>query len=184
MNEVETTRSALEVLECDLRKATEELFAAYDVAGEYADAQPAALPPHRGPSVVAVIGYASERMRGALAMMATPETIFSWQPGLDASDPGVAEDMIAEFSNMLLGRLKYKLLARGVTLLVATPTTAAGDNMTLRPPPAGLVSRWHRFGSPSGTIAVRLPATFDPAFSFDRRLSAVAPAAAGEMMLF
>lgn len=175
-------KDALEVLECDLRGATKELFDAYGIAVDYADGGPSLLE-RDGSTVVSVIGFASEQMRGALAMVSTRETIVQWQPGLDESEPGVIDDTIAEFSNMLLGRLKAKLIQRGITLLVATPTTASGANMTLRPP-AGLSSRWHRFESPSGGFCVRLDVTFEPNSSFRRMRSEFAPAAAGDMMLF
>ena len=133
--------------------------------------------------IASVIGYASDTLRGALAMVATPETIVRWMPGLNPTEVGVADDTIGEFSNMLLGRWKFKLMKRGVTLLVATPTTASGSNMTLRPP-AGLFSRWYSFESSVGALGIRLDATFHHDFSFDQEAPKEAPAAAGDMMLF
>jgi CheY-specific phosphatase CheX len=184
MNESETIESALLVLEGDLKDATVELFGDYELVVEHVETRAENRPTPLGDtSVVAIIGYASDQMRGALALMATPATILGWQRDSSPNEPGVADDTIAEFSNMLLGRLKHKLFRRGVTLMVTTPTTACGANMTLRPP-AGVVSRWQRFEGPTGAFAVRLDATFTPGFSFARRSSTFAPAAAGDMMLF
>jgi CheY-specific phosphatase CheX len=183
MKETDGSTEVLHVLESDLRDATEELFEAYGIPLHYSGPGLASLATRQSPMIASVIGYASEKLRGALAMVATPETILRWMPGLDVTEARVADDTIGEFSNMLLGRLKFKLMQRGVTLLVATPTTASGSNMTLRPP-AGLFSRWHSFESPVGGLGIRLDATFNHDFSFEREAPKEAPAAAGDMMLF
>jgi hypothetical protein len=182
MNESRVSDGFLTVLEGDVRGATVELFGAHDITVAHADRVPP-LPSHGGPTIVSIIGFVGDTMRGALGLVSTRATILKWQPCLDASEPGVADDVIGEFSNMLAGRLKYKLLQRGVTLSLATPSTSSCPAITMRPP-AGLLSRWNRFESPVGVIHVRLDAVFGESFSFTCEPLTLATAAAGDMMLF
>jgi CheY-specific phosphatase CheX len=120
-----------------------------------------------GPSVMAVIGYAADGMRGALVLLTARAIVDKLRPeelrAVRVPEDTVLRDVLGEFSNMLLGRLKTQLSARGVVPLVTTPTTIVGTGLELPAPKSGL-SAWHRFSSQYGELFVRLDATFDPSF--------------------
>jgi CheY-specific phosphatase CheX len=120
-----------------------------------------------GQSVMAVIGYAAGNMRGALLLLTARSIVDKLRPeelrNVRAPDDVVLRDVLGEFSNMLLGRVKLRLSTRGVVPLVTTPTTIIGEGLQLPAPTSG-VSAWHRFSCPDGELFVRLDATFDADF--------------------
>jgi CheY-specific phosphatase CheX len=163
-----------------LSHAARELFAGYDVAVEPSKA---AAAPTTGSeqSGVAVIGYAGEAVRGALILMASESTVRSWMETVGVED-GEILDTLGEFSNMLLGRLKGRLLREGMSILAATPTTAMGAGLRLSAPPAQ--SGWCAFDGPGWQVKVRLDATFDPGFELPVRREVQGHAEAGDAILF
>lgn len=173
---------AFTMMEDSLVKCTVELFAGYGLqveprpsAGEIADAE--------GKFVVSVIGFAGDGMRGALVLVATPATVMEWLRAIDGEGTsGDLCDTIGEFSNMLLGRLKAKLLREGLPILLSTPTTAIGLNLGLAA--SGATSKWFEFAAADWRTAVRLHATFDEHFALRSEVSTAEPAEAGEMMMF
>ncbi len=93
-------------------------------------------------------------------------------------------DVLGEFSNMLIGRVKNQLVTRNVAPLVATPTTIFGDDLTLPAPTSGM-SAWHKFASPVGDLFVRLDATFEKEFALDPiDGNAAVPLTEGDMTFF
>jgi len=140
-------------------------------------------------NVMATIGFAAEGLRGALVLVTTQKVVATLQPDVLKNtgfpDEVVLRDVIGEFSNMLLGRVKNKLLPRGVAALLATPTTVIGENLDLPAPRSGL-SAWHRFSGGVEDIFVRLDATLEPEFTLETPADAdAAPQLAeGEMVLF
>jgi hypothetical protein len=60
---------------------------------------------------------------------------------------------------MLIGRMKSRLVTRGVAPLLSTPTTIFGDDLQLPVSKSGM-SAWQHFSSSAGDIHVRLDATF------------------------
>jgi len=168
-----------------LSAVTVELFGE---AGIPLEPAPTVTPP--GPAeggdllVASVIGYAGERMRGALVLFASADTVRRWQPRLEpGASLDVVLDKIGEFCNMLLGRLKYRLLLRGAAFLFGTPTTAAGNALSVLATGTGN-SRWLRFDGPSGSLHVRFDATFDEGFALKTGPVSDPPAPAGDMLLF
>jgi CheY-specific phosphatase CheX len=174
--------NAFGLMEDSLVKSTVELFGGYNLAveprpsaGEIADAE--------GKFVVSVIGFAGDGLRGALVLVATPSTVMEWLRAIDGGEAsGDLCDTIGEFSNMLLGRLKGKLLREGLPILLSTPTTAIGLNLGLAA--SGATSKWFEFASADWRAAVRLHATFDENFSLRGAISEEQPAEAGDMMMF
>ena len=72
-----------------------------------------------------VVGYSGEQMRGTLLLATSREPLGRTSPTTDAS----LREWIAELSNQLLGRIKNKLLARGVTLHLSTPIVLRGQHL-------------------------------------------------------
>jgi hypothetical protein len=142
----------------------------------------------RGQSVMAVIGYAAESVRGAVLLLTSRAVVDALQPaelrGTGLPDDVVLCDVLGEFANMLLGRVKNQLATRSVAPLMATPTTFVGDDLALPAPKSGL-SAWHRFACGPGDIFVRLDATFEATFALAREVEpAPARLLEGEMILF
>ena len=72
-----------------------------------------------------VVGFSGEQMRGTLLLATSKEPLGRTSPTTDAS----LREWIAELSNQLLGRIKNKLLARGVTLHLSTPIVLRGQHL-------------------------------------------------------
>ena len=121
-----------------------------------------------GQSVMAVIGYAAESMRGALLLLTARGIVVRLRPEelrkVPVPEDVVLRDVLGEFSNMVLGRMKSRLSTRGLAPLVTTPATIIGEDLKLPAPTSGL-SAWHRFACQDGELFVRLDATFDPDFA-------------------
>jgi CheY-specific phosphatase CheX len=162
-----------------------ELFEGYGLRVEYAVDAPAA--DIGGPSVMAVIGYAATTLRGALLLLTSRAVAAAIRPIEIRNEPPTEEllrDVLGEFCNMLLGRLKNRLVSRGVTPLMSTPTTIFGSDLKLPVPTSG-VSAWLRFSSTAGDIYARLDATFEPDFMLGPEDASAAPLPAkGETILF
>jgi CheY-specific phosphatase CheX len=73
-----------------------------------------------------VVGFTGEQMRGALLLATTREPLGRTTPVNDTS----FREWIAELSNQLLGRLKNKLMSRGVVLHMSTPVVLRGQHLT------------------------------------------------------
>lgn len=126
---------------------------------------PCLEPKESGDSVVAVIGFTSNHARGSIALMMRPEVALALG---ETSDAVTAADIVGEFCNMVLGRLKNRLLARDVLLHMALPTVATGMRVRVSQNSAG-ESLWRQIDMAAGSVFVRLEVAFDPEF----RLAAV-----------
>lgn len=73
-----------------------------------------------------VVGFTGEQMRGAILLATTREPLGRTSPVNDTS----FREWIAELSNQLLGRLKNKLMSRGVLLHMSTPVVLRGQHLT------------------------------------------------------
>jgi CheY-specific phosphatase CheX len=180
---VNSHAEAFALMEEHLSSVTIELFDAYGFEVARLGGKER-IPEERGRCVCSIIGYAADAVRGALVLLATPPAVTAWRQSAGASTDGTSDlcDTIGEFSNMLLGRLKSRLLTEGLPILLATPTTAIGLNVELSPSAA--ISSWMVFGSASWEMVVRFHANFDQGFALQKRAGIEPPAEAGEMMLF
>jgi CheY-specific phosphatase CheX len=147
--------------------------------GVEASASGTCTPPQfAGGAVAALIGYAGETLRGSLtivmsetaAALARAHTL-TQAPGLEAS-----RDFVGELSNLLLGRLKLRLLERDVVILLATPKTAAGGDLR--------VEGFCQDGSAWLAINSAIDALIDPQLVIGEADAARTPYQEGEMMLF
>jgi len=165
-----------------LEDVTVELFSAYDlpvapVGREFA--------PHIATSErssVAIIGFGGNGVRGALLLFATNASIERWMAAFGAG-PGEESDTLGEFSNMLLGRLKGRLLSENLTLLLSTPTTTSGNALQLSSPQGQSSSQV--FAGADWSVMTRLDASFDSGFTLEASHAPVEGVAeAGDAMLF
>jgi CheY-specific phosphatase CheX len=161
-----------------------DLFDAYGMSVKHASGGVAEL---TGPSVMAVIGYASDKVRGALLLLTSPAVVTALRPpemvALAVTPEDVLRDVLGEFANMLLGRVKNQLIRRALSPFLSTPTTVFGTDLKLPAPTSG-ISVWHTFSTPSDAIFVRFDATFEPEFVLEPVREATGMLAEGEMVMF
>jgi CheY-specific phosphatase CheX len=168
-----------EMMATHLADVTVELFAAYDIRVERAAATSALG--WTETSGMAMIGYVGEHVRGALVMIANESAAAAWRKAIGVEE-GELADTLGEFSNMLLGRLKGRLLVEGLPILLATPTTVSANGFRLSVPPPQ--SSWQVFDGPGWRVSTRLDAAFESGFALQATDDREKPAEAGESILF
>lgn len=121
-----------------------------------------------------VMGFVGERVRGTCLLAAPKDTILSTAPQ-DARP----RDWVGELANQLVGRLKSKLMAHGVTIALSTPVVLSGVKLSPLPRSEVLPSV---FDTPNGRVLVWLEVEVDPEFT----LGSLRPlrAAEGEFLVF
>jgi hypothetical protein len=72
-----------------------------------------------------VIGFSSDQMRGTLVLATTREPLGRTTP----VQGGSLREWVAELSNQLLGRVKRRLMERGVVLAMSTPIVLRGERL-------------------------------------------------------
>lgn len=115
--------SAQEVIDQIVGDSCIELFSDYSLqlrAREAATVEPAVPLLYCG-----VVGFSGEEMRGTLLLGTSREPLGRTSPANDSS----LREWIAELSNQLLGRIKNKLLTRGVNLHLSTPIVLRGEHI-------------------------------------------------------
>jgi CheY-specific phosphatase CheX len=170
------------LMDRQLAAATADLFGSYGLTVQR-------LPDHaRGglssieQSIVAIIGYAGEKVRGALVLVAARSTVERWLVAMGENTATTdVFDTVGEFSNMLLGRLKARLSPQGFPILLSTPTTASGSGLRLSNPPGP--SSWLAFEGADWRLDVRMDATFDAGFVLQESADRSAAVDAGDMLL-
>jgi hypothetical protein len=157
---------------------TLELFAAYAVPIKHC---PALANEGLGSETycMASIGYVGEGVKGALILAATRAAAEAWTSAAGGLECDLV-DTVGEFSNMLLGRLKGRLLRDGIPISLATPLTVVGAGLRISLPPGK--SSWHFFVGPGWHLGTRLDAAFEP--GFQRAQTHAEPADAGDAILF
>jgi hypothetical protein len=114
-----------------LLECARDIFAAYSVS--FGDELPEGAPPEsREGKLAAVIGFTGDSMRGALAFVASERLLRVLYP-IPSQQPSEAElsDWAGEFVNQLLGRLRNRLLPRGVEIHVSMPKVMAAAHLRL-----------------------------------------------------
>lgn len=102
----------------------QELFAAYALDLQPRDRE--AFPASSALAVCGVMGFGGKQVRGALVMAATCEPLEQTNPGGLTSQ----RDWVCELANQLMGRIKNRLLALNIEILLATPAGLSGDNLS------------------------------------------------------
>lgn len=171
-----------EVMTRHLEAVTIEMFSAYELPLTVSSAHFVVSPGEI--SGAATIGYVGDKVRGAVTVLASSRTVQAW---LGASDEMTGEpdwdfgDVLREYSNMLLGRLKARLLHEGLPILLATPTSTCGHSLRLSVPPGQSAAL--TFDGPAWQVGVRLNATFENGFEL-RETPNERAAEAGAAILF
>lgn len=168
-----------------LVQAASDLFGGYGVPVEHTFGGAADV---KGPAIMAVIGYAATTARGALLILTSRSIVSDLAPeemkAANLPQEVALRDVLGEFANMLLGRVKNKLLAHDMVPLLTTPTTVFGDDLQLPAPNSGM-SAWHTFTTDKGAVFVRFDATFEADFVLDPPVEdGDAVLAEGEMIAF
>ena len=136
-------------------QACEDLFAAYGVPLTRAAVS---LVDSDEPMLCGVMGFVGQGISGTCLLAGTLGPLQASCP-----ESGRARDWVGELANQLVGRLKSKLLRRGVELIVTTPVVLSG--VRLEPLPRGpLVPA--TFSTDSGTIVVWVEVDTTPGYGF------------------
>ncbi|MET0386533.1 MAG: chemotaxis protein CheX [Polyangiales bacterium] len=72
-----------------------------------------------------VVGFSGDQLRGAVLLATSREPLGRTSPSSDSS----LREWIAELANQLLGRIKNRLLPRGVTIHLSTPIVLRGAHI-------------------------------------------------------
>lgn len=128
-------------------------------------------------SMVGVIGFTSNQMRGTMVLAATDAP-------LTASNRVMApaRDWIAELSNQLLGRFKNRLIPFGVELQMSTPLSLRGSQLRLVTTERALEP--DIFMSPNGKVAVWLDVEASPDLVLAAPVGVSDVASEGDTLLF
>lgn len=119
------------LLRTHLLECARDIFADYSVS--FGEELPAGSPPEgRDGKLAAVIGFTGDSMRGALALVASERLLRALYP-IRNQQPSEAEvaDWAGEFVNQLLGRLRNRLLPRGIEIHVSMPKVMAAAHLRL-----------------------------------------------------
>jgi hypothetical protein len=124
-----------------------------------------------------VIGLSGDQLRGSLLLATSREPLGRTSPTSDAS----FREWIAELSNQLLGRIKNRLLARGVSLHLSTPVVLRGQHLAplsqTELPPLTFVCE-------GGCVCVWFDAELAPSVDLTKIVEAPGTLPEGESMLF
>ena len=146
-----------------LSKATCELFALHNVVMTPASAR--CLPP-QGRVGMASIGFSGADMKGAVSLAAEEPLWRTLAPFTDhLEEPQILTDLLAEFSNMVLGRVRNALLPLGADVSMALPSAAVGTDLFFHQT-HGERPDWDVFRSDRGALFVRCTVAFRRGFSF------------------
>jgi len=145
-----------------LRGAAHELFALYGLS--LVPSAACALPA-KGRQVLGTIGFGGPDMKGALAILADETFWRSIAPPEQPKDDAILADMVGEFANMLLGRLRNAVLPLGAEVATAIPSAVCGTDLA---PHRSSVAKpdWHMFRTDRGPLFVRFQVAFRRDFRF------------------
>ncbi|HSU42534.1 MAG TPA: chemotaxis protein CheX [Polyangiaceae bacterium] len=103
-----------------------------------------------------VMGFVEEHLSGTCVLAAPRDALMATAPA-DARP----RDWVGELTNQLVGRLKAKLMAHGLTVAVSTPVVLAG--IKLSPLPRGDAEP-SVYASKNGRVLIWLEVEVDPTF--------------------
>lgn len=159
------------------------LFEAYNVKAEYLGQRSEPLVAHR--INVAVIGFTSEPMCGAVLLRVDTTVLARSYPMQSEASQEELTDWSGELVNQLLGRVKKRLLAYGLTIQLSTPTAVVGSELQIGRSSSEMITVSHEFGSEWGQLYVRCVVSANPELELspvqDRAHEA---AAEGDLLLF
>ncbi len=125
------------------------------------------------------IVFAGDHVEGAISLVTSSATVDSWRAELGGVDESVDVcDMLGETANVMLGRLKGRLLRSGLPVSLSVPTSARGQPTIAPPAPTAC---WLVADGQRRLLIVRLRAEFDADFELGVSAEAASP---GELILF
>lgn len=113
------------------------------------------------PQMLAVIGFGGSALRGALLLSAPREVFARAYPGSHGErevDDEELRDWAGELVNQLLGRIKNKLLARGVGIAISTPTALSAVHVRVGAAWTNAACVPHRFATAGAALHMRFEA--------------------------
>ena len=135
-----------------ITKSTVLLFRDYGI-----ELTPTAAPcPEHPVELCGGVGFSGKNARGTLLCASSKEPLRRLSEGKCASE----RDWLAEISNQLLGRIKSRLLRRGVEIMLSPPIVLRGEHLAPLPR-AKLVPL--SFEMDGGSVFVWLDVELDPA---------------------
>jgi hypothetical protein len=124
-----------------------------------------------------VIGFSGDQMRGTMLLATSREPLGRTSPSTDAS----LREWIAELSNQLLGRIKNRLLQRGVTIHLSTPIVLRGEHIA---PVSSGASTPFAFSCEGGRVCVWFDSEIAQNVDLTQEVNAEGVATEGTSMLF
>ncbi len=121
-----------------------------------------------GCTVMAAIEFGCEDVSGALVLLASQDLVSAMCPRSGRVDRDIERellgDTLGEFANMLLGRIKHRLVGHALEPVLSTPTCVLADELVL-PEAADELLAWHTFrAARSRTLLVRCTTTLGAGF--------------------
>lgn len=172
-------KEAMALLESLTVTEASALFAAYGIDVDLVSEE--ATFEQEGDVIVAAIGFGGEHLRGSIVIVSgttSVERCRSWLAG--PQNTADVSDVLGELANLVLGRVKGRLLDNGVTVLMSTPTVARGSDLMIAP---GTRRGWMTFRGDGFRLVLRVDAAFDDDFMFERA-PAEPIASPGDVVLF
>ena len=148
------------------------LFDAYGVSLERIESTDALSPAQ---SLTGVIGFTGVGITGMCLVAASEEPLLASIPVV-----GSLRDWVAELSNQLAGRLKHKLLAKGLEVYVTTPVVLRA--LRIEPMPRRKLQP-RSFRARGGTVALWVEVEIGPQFRLSPSEIEL-PASEGDTLLF
>lgn len=149
-----------------------DLFDNYGVQLSVAD-----VPRSESVELAGIIGFTNPNLRGAMILGSSTGVLERTQQG-DAQ----RRDWVAELANQLLGRVKNRLVARGVDVEMTTPLSIRGRHLTVGGPEDGMTVL--DFSGDLGPVRVWIDLEQTGEIEIRSAEDGEAVAAEGDMMLF
>lgn len=133
--------------------------------------------------LVGIIGFAGSKLRGVVGLSMSPQLAArAVENATDGETP--IDDWVAEAANQLLGRIKNRLLQKGVTISAALPIVLRGIEVRLAPRSAQPV-RVYSFADTDESAVVWLDLQTTGSITVTETVDAAEqPMDEGDLMLF
>ncbi len=165
---------------------TEALFLSLGLPVEHLGLVDESTSPRR--QTLGVMGFGGLQMRGALLLSADMAALAHTHPARPAPaalSEAALRDWSGELANQLLGRIKNRLLARGLVIQLSTPTTLSGLDLRLGVSMSNAQCLPHLFHVAGNAVQVRFEAVAEAGVHFsDVAADDAEIAAEGDMLLF
>lgn len=163
-----------------VREATIEVFESYGMTVRPSDFDSDTAGAEEAPVRVAV-GYRGDGVRGSLVLVAPQPAVKHWAVAASVDDTIHAREIVAEFTNMISGRWKGRLLVEGFPILLWMPATCGASTHLIDAQRSFSVLK---FDGTCGRFAVRLDATFEKTFALRPHAAPEKAPTVGDVLFF